>query len=205
MLSGTAALHGGGDRRGAAVRHLDVADVEVVVREDRAADGADQNGAVLDAELVDGLGQQLVDDAVAAAGAVVRLVLQFAPCARSDRRSTSAFSWVTVKLAMDQHLLATARTCVRRNASTSSAEGALPPTRLKNSTGRAAFERQPHVVQHLAGAHLHHHEGAGAAARARESAPTGNGYRVMGRSSPTLMPRARACSTTAFRMRPTMP
>ena len=86
-----AALDRGGDGRGAPVRHLDVADVEVVVGEDRAADRADQHRAVLHAELVDGLGQQLVDDAVAAAGAVVRLVLQFAPCARSCRRTSGLF------------------------------------------------------------------------------------------------------------------
>ena len=58
------------------MRRLDVADVEVVVGEDGAADRADEDGPVLDCEGVDGLGQQLVDDAVAAAGAVVGLVLE---------------------------------------------------------------------------------------------------------------------------------
>ncbi len=33
----------------------------------------------------------------------------------------------------------------------------------------------------------------------------GNGYSVMGRSTPTLSPAARASAVTAFRMRPTMP
>ena len=58
-------------RRGAAVRGLGVADVEVVVEEDRAADRRDRDRAVLQPELVDRLGQVLVDQAVAAAGAVV--------------------------------------------------------------------------------------------------------------------------------------
>src|SRR5205085_2235013 len=73
---GAAALDGGGDGRGAAVRRLDVTDVEVVVAEDGAADGADEDGPVLDAGGVDSFGEELVDDAVAAAGAVVGLVLQ---------------------------------------------------------------------------------------------------------------------------------
>ena len=64
-------------RRRAAVRGLGVADVEVVVEEDAAADRRDRDRAVLDAELVDRLGQVLVDEAVAAARAVVgRLALE---------------------------------------------------------------------------------------------------------------------------------
>ena len=78
MESGAAAFNGGGDGGGAAVGHLDVADVEVVISEDAAADGADEDRAVLDAELVDGPREQLVHHAVAAAGAVVRLVLELA-------------------------------------------------------------------------------------------------------------------------------
>ena len=71
-----AALDGGAHGGCAAVRRLHVAHVEVVVSEHRTADRADQNGAVLDAKLVDGARHHLVDDAVAASGAVVRLVLQ---------------------------------------------------------------------------------------------------------------------------------
>ncbi len=59
------------DRGRAAVRHLDVADVKVVVRKDRAANGIDEHGAILRAELVDGLGHVLVKIAVAAARAIV--------------------------------------------------------------------------------------------------------------------------------------
>jgi hypothetical protein len=59
------------DRRGAPVGRLGVAHVEVVVHEHRAADGRHGDGAVLDAELVDGLGEVLVDQAVTAPGAVV--------------------------------------------------------------------------------------------------------------------------------------
>ncbi len=61
-----------GDRGGAAVRGLRVADVEVVVEEDGAADRRDGDGPVLDAELVDRLGEVLVREAVPAARAVVR-------------------------------------------------------------------------------------------------------------------------------------
>ena len=50
---------------------LDVAGVEVVVGEDGAADGGDDDGAVLEVGVGEGLGDELVDDAVAAAGAVV--------------------------------------------------------------------------------------------------------------------------------------
>ena len=56
---------------------LHVANIEIVIGEDRAADGADEDGSVLQAEVVDGFRDQLVGDAVAAAGTVVRLVLQF--------------------------------------------------------------------------------------------------------------------------------
>jgi len=60
-----------GDRRRAPVRGLRVADVHVVVEEDRAADRRDGDGAVLHAQLVDRLGEVLVNEAVAAAGAVM--------------------------------------------------------------------------------------------------------------------------------------
>ena len=57
------------------MRGLHITHVEVVISEDRAADGADQNCLVLNAEFVDGAGQHLVNDAMAAAWAEVRLVL----------------------------------------------------------------------------------------------------------------------------------
>ena len=44
---------------------------EVVVGEHRAAHRRDEDGPLADAQLVDGLREQLVDDAVAAARAVV--------------------------------------------------------------------------------------------------------------------------------------
>ena len=68
------------------MRGLHVADVEVVVREDRAAHRTDQNGLVLNAKLVDGAGEHLVDDAVAASGAEVRLVLQLRLALDSARK-----------------------------------------------------------------------------------------------------------------------
>jgi hypothetical protein len=66
-----------GGRGGAAVRHLDVANVEVIIGEHGAADGTDEDGAVLQAQVGDGFGNQLVRNAVTAARAVVRLVLEF--------------------------------------------------------------------------------------------------------------------------------
>ena len=79
ILSGqvrlTAVAHAGR----APVRGLHVADVEVVVGKHRAADRADEDGAILQAQFFDRFGDQLVRDAVAAARAVVRLLLAVPP------------------------------------------------------------------------------------------------------------------------------
>ena len=72
-----AAPTAGGDRGCAPVRGLHVAYIEVVVRKYGAAHRADEDGPVLDAELIDGPRQHLVDRPVAASGAIVGLVLQF--------------------------------------------------------------------------------------------------------------------------------
>ncbi len=58
------------------MRGLHIAHVEVVIGENAAADRAHHDRAVLHAQVVDGLCDHLVHDAVAAAGAEVRLVLQ---------------------------------------------------------------------------------------------------------------------------------
>ena len=55
---------------------LHIAHVEIVVRKYRATHRPYQNRTVLDAEFIDRLGQHLVHRAVAAAGAIVRYVLQ---------------------------------------------------------------------------------------------------------------------------------
>ena len=68
---GQHALDAGGHGRCAAVRRLLEVDVEVVIRQDRAADARDPDGPLADPELVDGLGDQPVDDPVRAARAVV--------------------------------------------------------------------------------------------------------------------------------------
>src|SRR5262249_43360660 len=60
----------------ASMRRLNVAHIEVVVREDGATDRADQNGLVLDLEFVDGFREQLVRDTMAASGAEVCLMLK---------------------------------------------------------------------------------------------------------------------------------
>ncbi len=74
---GMRALERGGRRRGPSVGYLHVAHVEVVVGEYRAANRTHQDCAVLQAEVGERFGDQLVDDSVSAAGAVVRLLLQF--------------------------------------------------------------------------------------------------------------------------------
>ena len=53
---------------------LGVADIEIIKGEHRAAHRAHKDGPLLQAELLDDLGDVAVDDAVAAAGAVMRAV-----------------------------------------------------------------------------------------------------------------------------------
>ncbi len=74
---GMRALERGGRRGSASVGDLHVAHIEVVVGEDRAADRTHQDGAVLQAKFGERFGDQLVDDSVSAARAVMRLLLQF--------------------------------------------------------------------------------------------------------------------------------
>ena len=62
----------GRDRRRAAVRGLDEVDRQVVVGEDAAADRGDRDRRGAQMHLVEQLGDEAVDDAVTAAGAVVR-------------------------------------------------------------------------------------------------------------------------------------
>ena len=69
---GKRALHARRDRGSAAVRRLDHVAGEVVVRHHGAADRRDADGLALDAELVDRLRDETVDDAVRAARAVVQ-------------------------------------------------------------------------------------------------------------------------------------
>ena len=74
---GVRPLDAGCDRRGASVRRLHVAGIKVVVAEHRAADRRHQHGPVLQAEIVQGFGNELMDHAMTAAGTVMRLVLVF--------------------------------------------------------------------------------------------------------------------------------
>ena len=57
---------------------LHIADVEVVIREHRAANGADEDGAILQAHLFQGFRNQLVSHAVAAARTIMGLLLEIA-------------------------------------------------------------------------------------------------------------------------------
>lgn len=65
-------FYSGGGGRSPTVRHLYVAAIEIVVSEHRAAHRTDEYGALANAEVIDGLGDELVNDAVPAAGTVVR-------------------------------------------------------------------------------------------------------------------------------------
>ena len=86
---------------------LDVARVEIVVAEDRAADRADEHRAVLHAEFVEGARQQFADDSVPAARAIVGLVLvlKFGLALEGAVEGRRAFAdGRTAKLAMDADL-----------------------------------------------------------------------------------------------------
>src|SRR5512146_747961 len=74
---GTAALHCRCNRRATAMRRLHIAYVEVVIGKDGAADRSNENGPVLNAKIVNGASQQLVNDAMSAARTEVRLMLEF--------------------------------------------------------------------------------------------------------------------------------
>src|SRR5579884_3886457 len=73
---GVGAFEGGCGRGSASVGHLDVADIEIIVGEHGAADWADENGAVLDPEILEGFRDELVCDTVSATGTVVGLLLE---------------------------------------------------------------------------------------------------------------------------------
>jgi hypothetical protein len=54
------------------MRDLKIADIEIVVGENRASDRAYENGAVLGAEIVNRLGDHFMNVAVAATGTIMR-------------------------------------------------------------------------------------------------------------------------------------
>ncbi len=66
------ALQAGGHGRRAAVRGLYGIQVEVMIHEHRAADRRDQDRLLLNAQLVYRFGDQAMDDAMRATGAIVR-------------------------------------------------------------------------------------------------------------------------------------
>ena len=67
-----AALDAGGSSGGSAVGSFDHIAVKVVVSHDCAANGSNTDGLTLDAQLVDDLRHQAMDNAVGAAGAVMQ-------------------------------------------------------------------------------------------------------------------------------------
>ena len=74
-LVGVGALDAGGHGGGTAMGGLQHVAAEIVIGEYGAAHGADADGVVQQAQLHQGLGHQLVDDAVVAAGAVVQFLV----------------------------------------------------------------------------------------------------------------------------------
>ena len=90
-LAGTSALDSGGTGGSASVGELHVAHIEIVIGEYGAADGADEDGFVLEAEIFESFGDELVGDAVAAAGAVVSLLLQVGLALVNCRRTGRDF------------------------------------------------------------------------------------------------------------------
>ena len=76
------------------MRDLHIAHVKIVVREDRTAYRTHEDRPVLQPEVLQRFGNQLVDHAVSAAGAVVRLVLQLRLAieqVKEDRRAGMDF------------------------------------------------------------------------------------------------------------------
>ncbi len=74
---GMGSLDSGGRSGRAAVRGLDIAYVEIIVGKYRATHWTHEDRLVLQTEFLQGFGNQLVGDAVSAAGTVVGLVLEF--------------------------------------------------------------------------------------------------------------------------------
>ena len=107
------------DRRRPAVRSLGVADVEVVVAEDRAAHRRDEDRAVLDVELVDRLSKEFLHDPVPATRTVRRRV-----------RVDALRPFVTLELSVEdrgrhQRSFPSEITC----STISACEGSTPPIR----------------------------------------------------------------------------
>ena len=71
MRSGWTRLMPGGNGGGASVRRFTSVNAQVVVRKDGAPHGRHQDGGLPDAQLVNALREELVNDSVAAPGTVV--------------------------------------------------------------------------------------------------------------------------------------
>ena len=159
--AGQRALDAGGHRRGASMRDLHVADIEVVVRKHRAADRAHQDGPVLDAQFVDRPRDQLVRDAVPAARAVVRLVLVLGLALDSVGRRRRRFVMENLELVHAPTSSNTGPAACRRATSADKLEhlfrrrnvAALPAVELDRP---AALDGEPYILDHLAGAEFDH-------------------------------------------------
>ena len=118
----------GSDRRGASVRRRDAEAVEIVVAEHGAADRRDDDRLVLDSEILDRLGDELVQDAVAAAGAVVHIRLD-RPRTAFEAREKAVGTAVKYFFAHDAHASFAPMAAMVR-ATISSMVAMLPPMRL---------------------------------------------------------------------------
>src|SRR5437763_12049164 len=73
-LVGTSSLDSRGCRGRAAVRCLNIANIKIRVSENRTTHRTDQDGFVLQTQILESFGNQLVNYAVAATGTVMRLM-----------------------------------------------------------------------------------------------------------------------------------
>ena len=187
-----------GDGGGAAVRGLRVADVEVVVEEDGAADRGDGDRPVLDAELLDRLGEVLVGEAVAAARAVVRRV-PLQPLAVG----------VALELLVEdgscRHLLP-AEDEVRRSRS---AAGRTPPMWRRCSIFGMRHARvgegEPQLVLELSVRRLDDDDPLRLREERARARRSGRARAVTGRKSPALTPFSRSAWTAPFAIRAGVP
>ena len=181
-------LHACGDRGGAAVGGLDHVAGEVVRGEPGAADRRDADGPALDAQLVDALGDEAVDDAVRTAGAVVQ----------NGVGQRSRF------FKDGSHAFAPPSAIVWMLASTSSGVGIIPPTRRQSETGflqRTASSTSCFIWPILSSTHTKPLTLSAAASRGL----SGKGQSVMGLMSPTLKPSSFRSSMADLQIRATVP
>ena len=158
------------DRGRAAVRRLEHVDVEVLVGEHRASHRRDADGAVEQAEFIEHLGRQAMDDAMRAAGAVVRRRVSEAvgpvvykvvgsldhhesSLMRGHHALEPGLAWVNIEAELAaRHALDLAQELARERHD--AAEATVEFDR------DAALDGESNILQHLPGVHLGDQEAA---------------------------------------------